>query len=379
MKNIGIYIHIPFCKRKCFYCDFCSFETNANLYKEYVNCLIEEIKNSNVNNKEVLIKTMYIGGGTPSIIDEKYIELIISTLKDKFNFDKKCEMTIEVNPGTANIDKLKKYKEIGINRLSIGLQTTNDRLLNLIGRIHNFSEFENVYDIAKSVGFKNVNVDLMIGLPTQTIDDVVESLDKIIKKNPEHISVYSLILEEGTKLEKMVKNRKIEVLEDELERDMYWTVKRTLEQNGYNHYEISNFAKSGFESKHNTDCWKQHEYLGFGLSAHSYFNDIRYSNIYDISKYISNIKNKDFEKNVETNEIQDIKSKENEFIILGLRMLKGVNIDSFYKIFNENPTRMYAKQIEKLTNQGLIKIQNGNIKLTDKGIDFANIVWSEFI
>lgn len=379
MKNIGIYIHIPFCKRKCFYCDFCSFETNANLYKEYVDCLIEEIKNCNVNNKEVLIKTIYIGGGTPSIIDEKYIELIISVLKDKFNFDKKCEMTIEVNPGTANIDKLKKYKEIGINRLSIGLQTTNDRLLNLIGRIHNFNEFENVYDIARSVGFKNVNVDLMIGLPTQTIDDVVESLDKIIKKNPEHISVYSLILEEGTKLEKMVKNRKIDVLEDELERDMYWTVKRTLKQNGYNHYEISNFAKSGFESKHNTDCWKQHEYLGFGLSAHSYFNDIRYSNICDISKYINNIKNKDFEKNVEINEIQDIKSKENEFIILGLRMLKGVNIDSFYKIFNENPTKMYAKQIEKLTNQGLIKIENGNIKLTDKGIDFANIVWSEFI
>lgn len=379
MKNIGIYIHIPFCKRKCFYCDFCSFETNANLYKEYVDCLIEEIKNCNVNNKEVLIKTIYIGGGTPSIIDEKYIELIISVLKDKFNFDKKCEMTIEVNPGTANIDKLKKYKEIGINRLSIGLQTTNDRLLNLIGRIHNFNEFENVYDIARSVGFKNVNVDLMIGLPTQTIDDVVESLDKIIKKNPEHISVYSLILEEGTKLEKMVKNRKIDVLEDELERDMYWTVKRTLKQNGYNHYEISNFAKSGFESKHNTDCWKQHEYLGFGLSAHSYFNDIRYSNICDISKYISNIKNKDFEKNVEINEIQDKKSKENEFIILGLRMLKGVNIDSFYKIFNENPTKMYAKQIEKLTNQGLIKIENGNIKLTDKGIDFANIVWSEFI
>lgn len=379
MKNIGIYIHIPFCKRKCFYCDFCSFETNANLYKEYVDCLIEEIKNCNVNNKEVLIKTIYIGGGTPSIIDEKYIELIISALKDKFNFDKKCEMTIEVNPGTANIDKLKKYKEIGINRLSIGLQTTNDRLLNLIGRIHNFNEFENVYDIARSVGFKNVNVDLMIGLPTQTIDDVVESLDKIIKKNPEHISVYSLILEEGTKLEKMVKNRKIDVLEDELERDMYWTVKRTLKQNGYNHYEISNFAKSGFESKHNTDCWKQHEYLGFGLSAHSYFNDIRYSNICDISKYISNIKNKDFEKNVEINEIQDKKSKENEFIILGLRMLKGVNIDGFYKIFNENPTKMYAKQIEKLTNQGLIKIENGNIKLTDKGIDFANMVWSEFI
>lgn len=379
MKNIGIYIHIPFCKRKCFYCDFCSFETNANLYKEYVDCLIEEIKNCNVDNKEVLIKTIYIGGGTPSIIDEKYIELIISALKDKFNFDKKCEMTIEVNPGTANIDKLKKYKEIGINRLSIGLQTTNDRLLNLIGRIHNFNEFENVYDIARCVGFENVNVDLMIGLPTQTIDDVVESLDKIIKKNPEHISVYSLILEEGTKLEKMVKNRKIDVLEDELERDMYWTVKRTLKQNGYNHYEISNFAKSGFESKHNTDCWKQHEYLGFGLSAHSYFNDIRYSNICDISKYISNIKNKDFEKNVEINEIQDIKSKENEFIILGLRMLKGVNIDSFYKIFNENPTKMYAKQIEKLTNQGLIKIENGNIKLTDKGIDFANIVWSEFI
>lgn len=379
MKNIGIYIHIPFCKRKCFYCDFCSFETNANLYKEYVDCLIEEIKNCNVNNKEVLVKTIYIGGGTPSIIDEKCIEFIISALKDKFNFDKKCEMTIEVNPGTANIDKLKKYKEIGINRLSIGLQTTNDRLLNLIGRIHNFNEFENVYDIARSVGFKNVNVDLMIGLPTQTIDDVVESLDKIIKKNPEHISVYSLILEEGTKLEKMVKNRKIDVLEDELERDMYWTVKRTLKQNGYNHYEISNFAKSGFESKHNTDCWKQHEYLGFGLSAHSYFNDIRYSNICDISKYINNIKNKDFEKNVEINEIQDIKTKENEFIILGLRMLKGVNIDSFYKIFNENPTKMYAKQIEKLTNQGLIKIENGNIKLTDKGIDFANIVWSEFI
>ncbi len=378
MREIGIYIHIPFCKKKCFYCDFCSYDTIHNLEDEYVSALLKEIHNFE-ENENIIVKTIYIGGGTPSILKYEEINEILNEIKNKFKLDENAEITIEVNPGTVNAEKLKYYYRIGINRLSIGLQSTNDKLLSLIGRIHKYSDFEHTYEIARAVGFKNINVDLMIGLPTQTLQNVQESLNIIIGKNPEHISVYSLILEENTKLKDLVDEQKLVLPDENLERDMYWLVKNYLKKNGYNQYEISNFSKAGYYSRHNTDCWKQKEYIGFGAAAHSYFNMKRYSNICDVEKYIRNLENKEIEKNVEIHEVQNIESKMNEYMILGLRMIDGVNVKKFKEIFHQDVLEKYKKQLEKLQKEKLIYFDNEKIYLTNKGIDFANIVWEEFV
>lgn len=378
MKEIGLYIHIPFCKQKCYYCDFCSYPSKLNLQYEYVNSLIKELKNLN-NKDEYLIKTIYIGGGTPSIINEENIEKIILEIKNNFSICKEAEITIEVNPGTVTEEKLKKYIELGINRISIGLQSSNNMILKEIGRIHNYEEFEQTYDLARKTGFKNINIDLMIGLPNQTINDVNNTLKDIINKQPEHISVYSLIIEEGTVIDKKIKNKELLPIDENIERKMYWNVKEILEQNYYMQYEISNFAKPFYESKHNSDCWKQKEYIGLGIAAHSYINNVRYSNTINIEEYIKNIQNDEFEKNVIVHEVQEPNDIMNEYMILGLRMINGINIEEFEKKFNINPINKYQKEISKLKKIGLININNNRIMLTKKGIDFANIVWEEFI
>ena len=316
VKKIGIYVHIPFCKKKCKYCDFVSFSGMEDRVEEYFNALFEEIsiksdeiyKNLEVNeesdsvankyengkvnkNERVEVDTIYIGGGTPSVVSEKYIEELIYLIHKKFVISETAEITIEVNPGTVSEEKLRNYINLGINRISIGLQSANNELLKLLGRIHTYEEFESTFESARKVGFKNINVDLMIGLPKQSMKDVEESLNKIISKSPEHISVYSLILEEGTEMLELIEKNILKLPDENLEREMYWQVKKTLEENGYNHYEISNFAKNNYSSKHNMNCWNQHDYLGFGVSAHSYYDGIRYSNITGLKTYIENIKN----------------------------------------------------------------------------------------
>lgn len=321
MKEIGLYVHIPFCKQKCYYCDFCSYANKLNMQEEYINSIIKEIKNIK-NKEEYLIKTIYIGGGTPSIIDSNKIEKIICEIRNDFKLSKELEITIEVNPGTVTEKKLEKYKKCGINRLSIGLQSTNDKILKEIGRIHSYSDFEKTYELARKIGFKNINVDLMIGLPNQTIKDVEETLQKILEKSPEHISVYSLIIEEGTVLQKKIDNKELNLPDDNIERTMYWKVKEVLEKNKYMQYEISNFSKPSHESKHNTDCWKQKEYIGIGIAAHSYLNSTRFSNTCNIEEYIKNIENKEYEKNSIIHEKQDYNTMMNEYMILGLRMLR---------------------------------------------------------
>ena len=238
-KDIGLYIHIPFCKKKCNYCDFVSFSDKDSLIEKYKEAIIKEIKNKDLSKYK--INTIYIGGGTPSILDSKCISDIINEVKEYISDN--AEITIEINPGTADEEKLKKYKEIGINRLSIGLQSTDNEILKEIGRIHTFEEFLKIYSLARKLGFSNINVDLMLGLPSQTIEILEESVRKIIKLNPEHISIYSLILEEGTKLFQMWEEKKTKMIDDALERKMYWKTKRVLEEAGYVHYEISNFAK----------------------------------------------------------------------------------------------------------------------------------------
>lgn len=244
MKQLGIYIHIPFCEQKCHYCDFVSFANKESKIKSYMQTLEKEIDLYKKGlNEQVQCDTIYIGGGTPSYIDSSYIVSIINEIKEKFSILKEAEITIEINPGTITAKKMQDYKECGINRISMGLQSTDNNLLKRIGRIHTYEEFISTYQLARKIGFHNINVDLMLALPTQTLKGVMEDVNKIVKLNPEHISVYSLILEENTKLYSMIENKKLNLPEEDLERNMYWTVKETLEKNGYEHYEISNFAK----------------------------------------------------------------------------------------------------------------------------------------
>lgn len=377
MKNLGIYIHIPFCKQKCSYCDFISFAGKKEYVQEYIQSLKKEIENFDNNNYE--INTIYIGGGTPSFIDSKNIIEILETVKNKFNVKNNAEITIEVNPGTVNEEKLQDYIRVGINRVSIGLQSTNNKILRQIGRIHTYEEFLNTYSLAKKVGIKNINVDLMLALPEQTLEDLNTSVDNIIKLKPEHISVYSLILEEDTLMKKMVDENKIKLPSEELEREMYWNVKEKLESNGYVHYEISNFSKKGFEAKHNLNCWEQKEYIGFGLAAHSYINNRRFCNTSNIKDYINNIKNGNLKNNIEVCEIQNEEDKKREYMLLGLRKIDGVNVQEFKNKFVDNPIYLFYKELEKLVKEDLIEIDLNNIKLTSKGLDLANLVWQEFI
>ena len=372
MENIGIYVHIPFCMRKCYYCDFCSYPGKLEKQEDYVQALKDEIKERSKRVKNY-VDTIYIGGGTPSIIDASYIAEILNCIRDNYKVKKNAEITIEVNPGTVTENKLLLYREAGINRLSIGLQSTKDKLLEEIGRIHKYEDFLNTYKLAKEIGFKNINVDLMIGLPEQTLQDVEDSLIDIITLKPKHISVYSLILEENTKLEVLVNLGKLDLPTDEVEREMYWKVKEVLEANGYEHYEISNFAKKGYKSKHNYNCWKQHSYLGFGVAAHSYYNNIRYSNTNSLGEYLQNPDNKKIE---ETQELEDAKK---EYMMLGLRTIEGVSISEFKQKYVDNPLYLFKNELNKLTEEGLVEIDLDNIKLTNKGLDLANLVWEEFV
>ena len=378
MEELGIYIHIPFCKQKCFYCDFCSFANKNEMQGKYVETVINEIKN--ITHKEkYTVTTIYLGGGTPSILNPDYIKNILQEIKSSFEILDDAEITIEINPGTVNEEKLKKYKEYGINRLSIGLQSANDKILKKIGRIHDYKQFEETFFYARKCGFKNINVDLMIGLPTQAVEDVKQTFEKIIQKNPEHMSVYSLIIEEGTIIEKLINENKLQLPDEETERIMYWTVVNELKENGYNQYEISNFSKKTYESKHNTNCWKQKQYIGLGTSAHSYLNKKRYSNTNNIEEYIKNIQENNISKNITIHEEQTEESTMNEYMLLGLRMIQGININEFKQKFKIDPTIKYKEILEKLQKENLIQITKTSIKLTKQGIDFGNIVWEEFI
>ena len=388
MKDVGIYVHIPFCKHKCYYCDFISYVNKESLVERYINVLIREITDVATGNRldyengidELFnVNTIYIGGGTPSFIESKYIVNIISTIKEYFKINENAEITLEVNPGTVNENKLKDYFNAGVNRLSIGLQATNDSLLKEIGRIHTYEEFLNTYKLARKIGFKNINADLMIGLPKQTIEDVEKAVNDLIKLGLEHISVYSLILEEGTVLEEQIRSGKLKLPEDEEEREMYWKVKSILEANGYIHYEISNFAKKGYESQHNLDCWRQKEYVGFGVAAHSYTNDVRYSNIENLEEYIENYENDKLEETFIFNEKLTHNMKVKEYMMLGLRKLNGVSIQEFKEKFAANPIYVFKNELEKLVNEDLLEIDGDYIRLTKRGLDLANLVWEEFV
>lgn len=377
--EIGVYVHIPFCVRKCYYCDFISYSNKFEMQEEYIKKLIKEIEDNKDLLKNNEITTIYIGGGTPSSLKPELIKNVLDKICEVANIKnkEKVEITIEVNPGTVTKNNLQLYKNCGINRLSIGLQSTNDKLLNEIGRIHNYEQFLNTYNWAVEAGFCNINVDLMLGLPTQTISDLKESLEKIVnlKPAPKHVSVYSLIIEEGTEIENKISEGELKLPEEENERNQYKYTKNYLELNGYRHYEISNFAKPGYESKHNMNCWEQKQYVGFGIAAHSYINGCRYSNTCDLEEYL-NKESKDIKTIHEKQTLDDMKK---EYMLLGLRKIDGVSISKFKEKFGENPTYLFRNELQKLVEEDLLVVDLDNIKLTNKGLDFANLVWEEFV
>lgn len=374
-EELGIYVHIPFCKQKCLYCDFVSFAKSEMWEKEYIQALKKEIEENKEKAKGYSVTTIYFGGGTPSYIDSKAIVRILNTIKENYEIDKQAEITIEVNPGTVTKEKLEDYKQAGINRLSIGLQSADNAILKQIGRIHTYEQFLETYGLARKTGFSNMNVDLMLALPNQTEEILKDSLQKVINLTPEHISLYSLILEEGTPMATLVEEGKLILPDEETERNMYWSTKKILEQNGYLHYEISNFAKPQKSSKHNQNCWSQKPYLGYGLAAHSYYNKTRYSNTTNLQDYMVGAGLKSAHEKQTIHEIQTKEDEEKEYMLLGLRKIQGVSIAEFKTKFTQNPIYLFRKELEKLVKQELIEIDLDTIKLTNKGLDFANLVW----
>lgn len=377
MKPVSIYIHIPFCKSKCFYCDFLSYPNMDKFYKQYLDALILEIKNTALLFKDYQIETIFIGGGTPTILPSFYIQEIMKILDSYYNLSKCNEITIEANPGTVDYNKLLELKELKINRISFGLQAWQNRLLKKLGRIYSRNEFINNLNLSRQAGFDNINVDLMFSLPTQSIEEWEETLNKIVELKPEHISTYGLIIEDNTVFGKLYAENKLQISDEVTDRQMYYRAKQILNCNGYIHYEISNFAQSNFESKHNLVYWQQKEYISFGLGAHSYINKMRFHNTYDFDKYIECSKNKkDITEDIETNDILD---EYEEFMFLGLRLIKGISKAEFKLKFNKDIEQIYKNQLDECKNYGLLEEDDNNIYLTNKGIDVSNIVFEKFL
>lgn len=381
-ENIGIYIHIPFCKKKCFYCDFVSYENKDNLIQEYIDAVCLEI----LQNAEILseynISTIYFGGGTPSLIKVEYIEKILNTLKLFVTDEKEIkEITIEVNPNSASLDKLEKYYNLGIDRLSIGLQSTHDKILRNIGRLHTFNDFKEVLKNANAVGFKNISVDLIYPLPGLNLSGFKETLNSVIKLKDEfnikHISVYNLEVHENTRLDFLLKEGFVSLCNEDEEYKMREELNKRLQDNGFVKYEISNYAYPGFESKHNLCYWNQEKYIGFGVNASSFFNLKRYRNTSNIDKYIDGIKNN---KNivVETEELDKL-SLMKEYIILKLRLSTGVEISEFKQRFGTDIFDIFNTEFISLKKDNLVNITSKNISLTNRGEEVANIVWEMFV
>lgn len=380
-ENISIYIHIPFCKKKCFYCDFVSFDNKEELIQKYVDALCEEI----LQNAEILseynIKTIYFGGGTPSIIDSKYIVQIMNILK-LFTINNNLEeVTIEVNPNSATSAKLQDYYNCGINRLSIGLQSTHDKILRNIGRSHTFKDFKDTLKNAKNAGFTNISVDLIYPLPGLNLTSFKDSLNSIMKLKDEfnikHISVYNLEVHENTRLAFLLKEGFLSLCGEDEEYKMREALNQILKMHGYNKYEVSNYSQPSFESKHNLCYWNQDKYLGFGVNASSFFNLKRYKNTSSIEKYINGINNN--QNIIEESEELDKLGLMKEYAILKLRLKKGINILEFKEKFDTDIFDIFNTELASLKKDNLIFINDDNIFLTNRGEEVANIVWERFI
>ena len=380
-KKLELYVHIPFCEKKCLYCDFLSFSAEDDLHKAYVDKLIEEIRVQAKNYSDYQISSIFIGGGTPSVIKAVYISNIMSAIYEAFIVESLAEVTIECNPGTVDIDKLLVYKQSGINRISVGLQSSIDKELQHLGRVHTYADFLYSYEKIRESGYKNVNIDLMSALPWQTLDSWKSTLKKVVMLKPEHISAYSLIIEEGTEFSKIYgspEGRKF-LPTEEVERDMYHSTIDILKNYGYERYEISNYAKPGYESKHNIGYWTGEEYLGFGIGASSYVYGRRFHVEKDIKKYLDINMKRDIMPLYQNIHELSTKEKMEEFMFLGLRLTKGVLVTDFYDRFGMELIDVFEKPIQKNISFGLLKYENLYLRLTDKGLDLSNRVMGDFL
>lgn len=373
MKEVALYIHVPFCKQKCFYCDFPSYARKDDLMSDYIEALLIELKEKI---KAYKVRSLFIGGGTPSYLNEENLSKLMKVIKN-INFIEDAEKTIECNPGTVSEEKFNIMKDGGINRLSFGLQTTKNNLLKGIGRIHTFEAFKDNYNLARSVGFNNINIDMMFGLPNQSVKDWTDSLEEVAKLNPEHISAYSLIIEEGTPFYKLYNEDKLKLPSEEEEREMYKKCKDILIENGYHQYEISNYAKEGKECLHNEVYWMCDEYIGVGASSSSYIDGKRIKNIDDLREYIKRIGSGE---SIVDEEIINTKNDDiEEFMFMGLRMNCGIKEEEFKRRFHTDVDNVYKDVIEGNINKGLLERKRGRIYLTDKGIELSNMVMSDMI
>ena len=383
MKRLGIYVHIPFCAKKCDYCDFYSLASSEDEKKAYIEALKREIREASKKvSDEYRVYTIYFGGGTPSIIKAYYIKEILDEIRSGFKLYEDGffpEITIECNPKTVDMEKLLVYKEAGINRISLGLQSTDDDELRLLGRIHTYEDFLDSYDMVRKSCFTNVNIDLMSAIPKQKITTYERSLDELIKLNPEHISSYSLIIEEGTNFYKKYSENAPLVMdlpsEDE-DRAMYELTSFRLAEAGYKRYEISNYAKDGYFSRHNTSYWERVPYLGFGVGASSLFEGERYDNVANLKEYIKNAGISDVRQNITKLSLKDEMS---EFMFLGLRLIDGISKQAFTKKFTFTVEEIFGDVVKKHINNELL-IDNGDfLKLSDRGLDISNYVLSDFL
>lgn len=374
---LGLYIHIPFCIKKCKYCDFNSFKLNVDEKRKYLNSLKREMELYKVNLEDKSIDSVFVGGGTPSILNEEEIKILFQNIKNNFRIKDSAEITMECNPGTLTLNKLKTMKACGVNRLSIGLQAVQNNHLEYIGRVHTYEEFEKNYYQAKEVGFENINIDLMYALPNQSKEDWMESLEKVVKLNPTHISAYSLILEENTELFNMYQKHEFKLLDEDTDIEMYEYTINYLKSNGYNQYEISNYAQKGFECKHNILYWKCENYVGLGVSASGFLNEIRYNNLCELDKYEEIIHSG--KKPIEWEEKLSIKDEIEENIFLGLRMNEGIKFKDFYEKYNLYFEEEYKIEIDKLKKMELIETNDEGMRLTQKGREISNSVFVEFM
>ncbi len=375
-KPCGIYVHIPFCRRKCRYCDFLSAPGDSKCIREYISALKKEIAAYKEKAAEYEALTVYFGGGTPSILEPDEFEEIVYALRENFDLHNVTEFTVEVNPGTVTPEKLAAFGKCGANRLSVGIQSARDEELKLLGRIHDYEEAVECIRMAREAGFSNISVDVISALPGQTVKDYEETLDRVLGLKPKHISSYSLIIEPGTPFFKDYGengDKKEELPDEETDREMYALTARKLAAAGYYRYEISNYALPGYESRHNSSYWKGRDYFGLGLGASSFVDGVRYSNVRDMGEYVQ-----DPGKHI-IEEVTDDAGRMAEFMILGLRMTKGISKTEFKRRFGVDVYDIYGDAIKRFIELGAMAEDGDMLKLTEYGLDVSNTVFEEFI
>ena len=375
-NTAGLYIHIPFCLSKCRYCDFNSYPVSGleNIILVYTSALLEELK---FRSKNISVKTVFIGGGTPTVLSETEMEKVLTGITAQADILKGAEFTVEANPGTLTESKLLLLKKHGVNRLSIGMQSTSAKILKLFGRAHTYGDFLKSYKMARKAGFNNINIDLIFGAPGQTLAGLKKDLERVVALSPEHISIYNLNYAEGTALTEQVKTGMLTALPEELEAKMYYFIKDYLEKEGFIHYEISNFAKPGKECRHNKIYWNNEDYIGVGAGAAGKTGLTRTENIEDVKQYIVLIK--DIKNDILRNQKLSQETEIAETVFLALRMLEGLNLTTFKERFGKDFFILFEKEYSKLLDLKLLKEEHGSVKLTRTGLFLSNEVFVEFV